>query len=156
MERHLVREVQRYYPQIYLACHVDHVRARSTPYRISSRDAALLSHLDTREPVSAGRLAEHLGVVPSTLSASVKRLEALGYLGRVRRAGDRRTIELRLTEAGAEAMAQGSVLDASRVARLLACLTPAERRRAVRGLALLAKAARALPDGRSRGKRGHR
>jgi len=152
MEPRLVRDVQRYYPHIYLACHVDHVRARSTPYRVSSKDAALLAHLDTREPISAGRLAGHLGVVPSTLSEALKRLERLGYLLRTRRAGDRRSVELRLTEAGAEALAAGSVLDAGRVARLLARLRPDERRRAVAGLALLAKAARALPAGRIAGK----
>lgn len=148
MEGRLVHDVQRYYPQIYLACHVDHVRARSTPYRVSSRDAALLSHLDTRDPITAGQLAAHLAVVPSTLSEAVKRLERLGYVQRIRRPGDRRSVELRLTDAGAEAMAGGSVLDAGRVARLLAGLTPGERRRAVAGLRLLARAARAMPAGR--------
>jgi DNA-binding MarR family transcriptional regulator len=147
MERHLVREIQRYYPQIYLACHVDHVRARSTPYRVSARDAGLLAHLDTREPVTAGQLAAHLGVGRPALSEAVKRLARLGYLQRERRDGDRRTVELRLTEAGAEAMAAGSVLDAARVARLLGRLTPAERTRAVRGLGLLARAARAARRG---------
>jgi DNA-binding MarR family transcriptional regulator len=149
MQRPLVRDVQRYYPQIYLACHVDHVRARSTPYRLSSHDAALLAHLDTREPITAGQLASHLGVGRPALSETVKRLERLGYVQRSRRTGDRRTVDLRLTEAGAEAMAAGSVLDAERVARLLRRLKPAERVRAVRGLALLAKAARSLPAGRS-------
>ena len=150
MERLLVREVQRYYPQIYLACHTDHVRARSTPYRLSSRDAALLSHLDTRDPVTAGALANHLGVVPSTMSQALKRLEGLGYIRRGKSPDNRRAVELRLTEAGAEAMAVGSVLDADRVALLLGRLTPPERRRAVQGLALLARAARATPLGRSR------
>jgi DNA-binding MarR family transcriptional regulator len=144
MDRRLVRDLQRYYPQIYLACHVDHVRARSTPFRLSSRDAALLSHLDTHEPITAGQLAEHLGVVPSTLSEASRRLERLGYLCRVRRARDRRLVELRLTEAGAEAMAGASVLDSERVARLLGTLAPGQRRRAVAGLALLARAARAM------------
>jgi DNA-binding MarR family transcriptional regulator len=148
MDNKLVRDLQRYYPQIYLACHVDHVRSRSTPYRVSSRDAALLSHLDTREPITAGQLAAHLGVVPSTLSEALRRLEGLGYLHRGRREGDRRQIELRLTEAGAEAMAHTSVLDAVLVGRLLAKLTPGERKRAVDGLSLLARAARAMPAGR--------
>lgn len=139
-----VHDVQRYYPQIYLACHSAHVRARSTPFRLSARDSALLAHLDTREPVSAGQLAAHLAVVPSTLSEAVKRLERLGYLARLRRPGDRRSVELRLTERGAEAMAAGSVLEGARVRALLDLLTPAERRRAVAGLALLARAARAL------------
>ena len=152
MDTKLVRDLQRYYPQIYLACHVDHVRSRSTPYRVSSRDAALLSHLDTREPVTAGQLAAHLGVVPSTLSEALRRLEGLGYLRRDRRTGDRRRVELRLTEAGAEAMAHTSVLDGTLVGRLLAKLRPDERKRAVAGLALLAKAARAMPAGREAGK----
>jgi DNA-binding MarR family transcriptional regulator len=144
MEPRLIRDVQRYYPRIYLACHVDHVRARSTPYGVSAKDSALLSHLDTREPVTAGQLAGHLGVVPSTLSEALKRLERLGYLLRARRAGDRRLVELRLTEAGAEAIAATSVLDTSRLTRLLRRLKPAERRKAVDGLALLARAARAM------------
>src|SRR5262245_45888170 len=144
MQRRLVHDVQRYYPQVYLACHIDHVRARSTPFRVSARDSALLAHLDTREPVSAGQLARHLAVSPSTLSEAAKRLEGLGYLRRRRRDKDRRTIDLTLTDVGAEAMAGGSVLDRGRVKRLLSRLSPAERDRAVTGLALLAKAARAM------------
>ena len=141
----LIQQVQRYYPQIYLACHVDHVRARSTAYRLSSRDAALLSHLDPRDPVSAGELAAHLGVVPSTLSAALTRLERLGYLTRRPRKGDRRTVDVCLTDKGAEAMAAASVLDRQRVGRLLGRLSPESRARAVRGLALLARAAREMP-----------
>jgi DNA-binding MarR family transcriptional regulator len=148
MDTRPVFDVQRYYPQIYLACHVDHVRARSTASRLSARDAALLSHLDVETPVTPGQLALHLRVVPSTLSAAVQRLERLGYLERLRRPGDRRLIELRLTQVGAEAMAAGSVLDTERVAMLLDALTPAERRRAVAGLALLAKAARTMTAAR--------
>ena len=41
-----VFEVQRLYPQIYIACHTDHVRAVSTKWRISSQDASILVHLD--------------------------------------------------------------------------------------------------------------
>ena len=44
-----VLEIQRLYPQIYLACHVDHVRASSTEWRLSSRDSSILAHLDTDE-----------------------------------------------------------------------------------------------------------
>lgn len=156
MDTRPVFDVQRYYPQIYLACHVDHVRARSTPSRLSARDAALLSHLDVDTPVTPGQLALHLRVVPSTLSAAMQRLERLGYLERVRRPGDRRLIELRLTPVGAQAMAAGSVLDTERVAMLLDALTPAERRRAVAGLALLAKAARTMTAARTPARGGTR
>ena len=150
--RHLVRDVQRFYPWIYLACHVDHIRARSTDQRLSAHDASLLAHLDPRQPITAGELARHLSVGAPALSAAVRRLEALGYLKRERRASNRRVVELRVTEAGGKAMAAGSVLDSRRVARLLARLTPAEAKRAVDGLAVLARAARSLPPGRMPGR----
>jgi len=41
-----IHDVQRLYPQIYVACHTDHVRAVSTEWRISSQDASILVHLD--------------------------------------------------------------------------------------------------------------
>lgn len=146
--RRLVRDVQRFYPWIYLACHVDHVRARSTEHRLSAHDSSLLAHLHHSDPITAGELARHLSVGAPALSAAVRRLEALGYLRRERRGTNRRLVELRLTDAGARAMAAGSVLDTRRVARLLARLAPGEARRAVAGLATLARAARAMPPGR--------
>ncbi len=137
-----VTHVQRYYPQIYLACHVDHVRALSTEHRLSAQDSSLLAHVDTDEPILAGELAKHLAVAPSTLSATIKRLVELGYLDRRHRLRDRRHVELRLTPKGAEAMAATSVLDRDRVKGVLLQLSPAARRRAVSGLKLLATAAR--------------
>jgi hypothetical protein len=47
-----VRALQRFYPQIYFACHADHVRAGSTAHSLSSRDAAVLSHLDETRPLT--------------------------------------------------------------------------------------------------------
>ncbi len=149
MTRNLVSDVQRYYPQIYLTCHVDHMRAVSTPYRLSAKDSVLLTHLDEKAGISAGRLARHLGVNASTLSAAIKRLESLGYLTRAARPKDRRMIELRLTATGAEAMAATSVLDPKRVAKVLARLSPAERVRAANGLALLARGAREFQTSRA-------
>lgn len=143
MPSDLVTAIQRFYPQIYLACHVDHVRAVSTAYRISAQDSSLLAHLDERHPLLAGALAQHLGIAASTLSAAIKRLERLGYLTRRARSRDRRHIELRLTTKGVNAMTQTSVLDPVRLAAVLEELSPAARRRAVAGLGLLAEAARA-------------
>lgn len=136
--------IQRFYPQIYLACHHRHIRAASTLYRLSAQDSGLLTHLNEEQAILTGELAKHLGVSASTLSASVKRLAALGYLVRSPRARDRRQIDLRLTAKGAEAMAATSVLDRRRVADLLKQLTSAEVKQAVSGLALLAQAARRL------------
>ena len=139
-----VFEVQRLYPQIYLACHTDHVRAVSTQFRISSQDASILVHLDRESGLSPRELANHLGVAPSTLSAAIARLAELGYLTSKTNETDRRRRELRLTARGAEAIASTSVLNAERVHALLNKLKPDERKAAVRGLALLAKGTRRL------------
>jgi DNA-binding MarR family transcriptional regulator len=141
-----VFEVQRLYPQIYLACHTDHVRATSTKWRISSQDASILVHLDRESGMSPRALAGHLSVAPSTLSAALSRLAELGYLTNVPGKTDRRKREIRLTARGAEAIASTSVLDAERVRALLKKLKPTERKAAIRGLALLAEGARRLKD----------
>src|SRR5688500_11005996 len=139
-----VYEVQRLYPQIFLACHTNHVRAATTRWTLSSHDSAILSHLDRSSGLSPRSLAKHLSVAPSTLSASIKRLTNLGYLTCDPPANDKRRREIRLTERGAEAMAATSVLDGHRVRELLRKLKPADRRTALNGLALLARAAREL------------
>jgi DNA-binding MarR family transcriptional regulator len=139
-----VYEVQRLYPQIFLACHTNHVRAASTSWKLSSHDSAILSHLDRSSGLSPRSLAKHLGVTPSTLSASIKRLTTLGYLTCDAPVNDKRRREIRLTERGAEAMAATSVLDRERVRGMLKRLKPADRRTALNGLALLARAAREL------------
>ncbi|HWA25244.1 MAG TPA: MarR family winged helix-turn-helix transcriptional regulator [Lacunisphaera sp.] len=144
MIRNLARQVLRHYPQIYFACHLAHPRARSNSHGLADRDIVLLGHLDENRPERAGRLARHLGVVASTLTAQVQRLERLGHLRRETAPHDRRQVELYLTRAGADAMATTSILDPGRVNLLLVNLTPAERTHAVGGLALLARAARQL------------
>ena len=139
-----VRQVQTWYPQIYLACHVDHKRSRTTGSGISPRDSSLLAHLDQRNPVTPAALAKHLRIGAPTLSAALKRLVRLGYVAQARDAQDARRLEVRLTAAGAQAMSESSVLEAARVQTLLKRLTPQERARALDGLALLARAAREL------------
>lgn len=133
--------MQTAYPQIYFACHTRHVRRASTAARLSATDSTLLAHLDEREAVRPTVLARHLGLAASTLSAAIARLGALGYVTQVRHPRDGRAIELRLSPKGAAAMQASSVLESGRVKRLLNRLNPAERTRALDGLALLAKAA---------------
>jgi DNA-binding MarR family transcriptional regulator len=146
MKEDLIAEIQRLYPQIYLACHVDHVRANSNVWRLSARDSSILAHLDTRHAKSPRTLAAHLGVVASTLSAALARLARLGYITNTPVAGDRRQRELLLTEIGVQARSSTSVLDAKRIEQLLQRLSPSERREAVHGLSLLARAAREMKE----------
>jgi MarR family transcriptional regulator, organic hydroperoxide resistance regulator len=134
----IVFEIQRLYPRIFHACHVRHVRRRSTPFALSEREASLLAHLDPEVGSTARDLAKHMGVGAPTMSAALKRLERLGYIERGPRGRDRRTSAVRSTEAGRRALSAGSVLDAERLSRLVARLSPSERKAAVRGLALLA------------------
>ena len=148
-----IERIQRAYPKIYLACHTRHVRARSTAYRLSSRDAAVLAHLRETSSVAPSQLAAHLGVRASTLSAAIQKLELLGYLERTQSAADRRVVSLFLTPQGARAMAATSVLDARRVAAVLARLKPRERERAIAGLELLAYGSlRVMSTNRKRGR----
>jgi DNA-binding MarR family transcriptional regulator len=135
-----VRRVQRAYPQLYRACHVEHTTRRRA-HGLSGRDSSVLAHLDELSPVSAGALARHLGVGPSTVTEAVDRLQALGLVERTRRG---RKVELRITRAGVEQMQAGSVLDSERVAAMIDELPPARREAAVRGIEALAEAARAL------------
>ena len=139
-----VYEVQRLYPQIFIACHTDHVRAVSTQWRISSQDASILVHLDRQFGLSPRALAKHLAVAPSTLSAAIARLSKLGYLTSEPAEADRRQRELKLTKRGAEAISGTSVLDAKRVGLLLRRLNGRDRKAALHGLSLLARAAREI------------
>lgn len=143
MLEELVVEIQRLYPQIYLACHVDHVRSASTRWRLSSQDSSILAHLDERKTMSPRVLGDHLGVAPSTLSAAIARLARLGYLTNTTALRDRRQRRLRLTSLGTEAMSATSVLDSARVRELLQKLSARERNLAINGLRLLARGARA-------------
>jgi DNA-binding MarR family transcriptional regulator len=138
-----VRLVQVAYPQIYFACHTRHVRRASTATRLSATDSTLLAHLDEDEPVRAMSLAKHLGLAGSTLSAAIARLAALGYVVQRRNSKDGRAIDLLLSATGAAAMQASSVLDSARVNRMLGQLNAAERKRALEGLGVLARAARA-------------
>jgi DNA-binding MarR family transcriptional regulator len=137
-----IRQLQRAYPQIYLACHVRHTRAARSTGGLSEREAAILAHLDELSPVGAKELALHLGVAQSTVTEAIDRLERLGMATRERSRRDRRGVELRITDAGARAMQSDSVLDRDRLAAVLARLSGRERAAAVRGLGLLARASR--------------
>lgn len=140
-----ITAIQRAYPQIYLACHVEHRARASSPTGLTARDATLLAHVEEGGS-SPAALARHLGIAPSTLSAAAARLAGDGLLRIEADPSDARRRLILLTEAGRAAIGDENVLDSRRLAALLARLSPAERRRAVDGLNLLAAAARACRE----------
>jgi len=132
------------YPRIFLACHRRHVRDEASGALVSAHKVGILDHLDTVEPTTLTDLARHIGVTAATMSVTVDRLVRAGYVTRAPDAVDRRRVQLRLTEPGARIRAANSVLDPTRVRDLLEHLDGPERAAAIRGLALLARAADAL------------
>ena len=130
------------YPRIYFACHTRHVRDPQTQRLLSRHQASVLDHLDEVEPTTLMDLARHMGVTPGTMSIAIDRLERKGYVVRLRDTADRRRVHVRLTGAGVRVREASSVLDRQRVEALLARMSDADRDAGLRGLALLAHAAR--------------
>jgi DNA-binding MarR family transcriptional regulator len=130
------------YSQIYFACHTRHVHDPESGTKVSARQASILSHLDSVEPTPLSQLADHMGVTVSTMSLAIDRLERQGYVARERAEADGRVRHVRLTAAGERLRAAQKVLDPALVRAVLARLSPADRRDALRGLELLGGAAR--------------
>lgn len=141
-----VETVLHSYPQIYLACHVDHRTRQSSQAGITDREASFLTHIESGGS-SPTALASHIGIGRSTMSEALARLEARGLIVTEPDANDKRRRIVRLTAEGRAAIREDSVLDSGRVAALLAQLTQEERAHAVEGLALLAEAARRYRKG---------
>ncbi|MET9256207.1 MarR family transcriptional regulator [Streptomyces sp. NPDC003717] len=55
---------------------------------------ALAAILDAEEPMTPGRLREHLGLTSGAVTACVDRLERAGHVRRVRESTDRRVVHL--------------------------------------------------------------
>ena len=143
MSRH-VETVLQCYPQIYFACHRRHVRDPQTGEVMSQHQASILDHLDDTAGTSLFDLARHMGVTASTMSLTVDRLQRGGWVSRERSAKDARRVELRLTEAGARIKKQQKVLEPALVGAMLKQLDERKRKQALRGLELLANAAREI------------
>ena len=141
-----VLSVLRAYPRIYLACHREHRTRASSSTGLTSRDGTLLAHI-AADGSTPAQLAQHLGIARSTLSAALTRLARQGYLTIATDDQDARRRFVRLTAAGRAAVSRDSVLDPERVAAMLERLSPADRRRAIDGLAALGAAAAALQEG---------
>jgi len=139
-----VRAVLEHYPRVFFACHSRHVRDEQANRTLSAHQASILDHLDEVEPMGMTDLARHMGVTASTMSLAVDRLERQGYVAREKDPADGRRVRLRLTDAGGRIKEKDKVLDPDRLRAMLARLPPWELEDAVHGLALLAKAAKAM------------
>ncbi|WP_399893570.1 MarR family winged helix-turn-helix transcriptional regulator [Streptomyces sp. BBFR51] len=64
---------------------------------------ALAAILDAREPMTPGRLREHLGLTSGAVTACVDRLERAGHVRRVRESADRRVVHLHYVPEAREA-----------------------------------------------------
>jgi DNA-binding MarR family transcriptional regulator len=132
------------YPRIQYACRPTRVLDPEGEGALSAHQASILGLLDVADPTMVGELAEYFGVTASTMSLNLKRLEAGGFITRVRDPADRRVMNVRLTERGVRISEARSVLDPDCVDRMLQAVHPERRREAVRGIALLAEAADVL------------
>ncbi len=139
-----VLRIQQLYPQVFHACHVQHLRRRATPFQLSERDGSILAHIGPEWATTAVELGRHLGLGKPTMSAALQRLERLGYVARRARTSRSPARHLELTDLGRQALQSTSALDTGRLTALLQTLSPRQRAEAVRGLQLLADGARSV------------
>lgn len=135
-----VREVQRHYPRIYVACHANHRARRGRGAGVSARDQTILAHVPPAG-IRSQDLAAHLAIARSTMSEALKGLATMRLVDMAPLAGDARARLVRLTDAGRASLSRTSVLEFERVKAALGRLSPTSRRRVVSALAELADAA---------------
>src|SRR6267154_3789164 len=111
--------IQRAYPQVWFACHLEHRTRSSSDDGLTDREAGILAHIDASDGARASEVARHLGISKSTLSAQLKRLVGLGFVQLGRGTLDQRERPVRLTVLGRKAVVARSPLDSARVSALL-------------------------------------
>jgi DNA-binding MarR family transcriptional regulator len=111
----------------------------------------VLSIVARGRQTNMSRLAEALGVVPSSASRLCDRLEATGLLRRVPDPRDRREVRLLLTPAARRLLEELRDRRRAALAVVLDRMTPAGRQELVRALAAFDAAAESLPAARSDG-----
>jgi len=132
-------EVARLYPAVYQRFHVSKQRLPGTD--LTPRMLWILQHLASVGPSTLGELADASGVKKSTTTELVDRLEARGYVGRMRDDRDARRVFVGLTAAGERRATRApSVLADDALRAALARMTADERDALVRGLRALVRA----------------
>lgn len=102
--------------------------------------------LGARGEQNVGSLAAALDIHPSTTTRLCDRLAGKGLITRTPSAESRREITLRITETGARLLRAVTTRRRREIRRILAHLSPAERRRVADAFELFGRAAGELPD----------
>ena len=87
----------------------------------------ILVMLSEQGPLTQRELTERLGIRPGSASEILAKLENAGLIARTPNELDRRTIDVELTEAGAEAAAESAEKRSKWSEEMFACLTPEEQ-----------------------------
>lgn len=106
-------------------------RKRSHPTRrgvVTPEQYELLRRLQCCGPLTVSALARELGVTPATVTVTTRRLEAAGYVQRMRQAADQRVVTISLSQAGQAATAGWVAQRRQALRELLAPLDAQERR----------------------------
>lgn len=111
---------------------------------IARSDLRCLDILSTRGPLSAGALADAVGLSAPALSAALRRLERLDYVRRQHDENDRRTVRVSVTATAATATASLFAEVRAATTTLLADLAPAELATITKVTTGLADAIRAI------------
>lgn len=98
----------------------------------------MLTIIAAEEPVTQQELSRRTGIDPSTMVARMDVLDEMGLVERARSAADRRSYEIRLSQAGRGLLAELHDAGRRQGDRFFAPLTPSERERLHELLAKLA------------------
>ncbi len=101
---------------------------------VSVSQLRVLYVLDTNEGINLRDLTETLDSRPSAVSRLCDRLEAVGFLRRSASTASRRELELRLTSAGREFLADLRARRQQDLSEVLDAMSPASRRALATGL----------------------
>lgn len=119
---------------------------------ISLRQLSALQMIED-ETTTLGDVARRLMVTPAVVTGLIDRLEKRGFVRRVASSGDRRRVNLALTDEGREAARRAEQRLTDEVAAKMANFTAEELRTLEQGLSLLDRVLRELEGERSNGRR---
>jgi DNA-binding MarR family transcriptional regulator len=141
----LSAEIGRLYPAVYHRFHVSKQRIAGTD--LTPRMLWMLQHLASVGPATLGELADASGAKKSTATELVDRLEAKGYVGRMRDDRDARRVFVGLTAAGERRATRApSVLEHDTLRAALARMKADDRAALVRGMRALVRAGEEIDD----------